>query len=309
MKIYKKTIELGQSAHIKIPVGRLPSSTKISINTFVYRSKNEGPTCLVLGGVHGDEINGVEIVRRAMKEGIFERLTKGSVIAIPLLNVFGFINFSRDLPDGKDVNRSFPGSKTGSLASRVANTVSRRIIPHIDFGMDFHTGGKSLFNHPQIRFSKGHPESEELAKAFAPPCIIANTPIKKSLRLHALNNGKPIIVYEGGESLRIDGFSIARGLKGLKRVLVAKDMLDDQIPEDKSLFFENSFWQRAPRSGVFEWTQSAGCYVRAGEPLGRIGDPYCLESETIYAKRDGYIFGHNNAPVVSIGDALYHIGY
>ena len=309
MKIYKRSIQPGESAQIKIPVGRLPSSTKITINTFVYRSKQEGPTCLILGGVHGDEINGVEIVRRAIQQGIFNKITKGSVIAIPLLNVFGFINFSRDLPDGKDVNRSFPGSKNGSLASRVANTMANRIIPLIDFGIDFHTGGKSLFNYPQIRFSKGHPESEALARAFGPPCIIANTPIKKSLRLHALDQGKPIIVYEGGESLRIDGFSIDRGLKGLQRVLISKGMLPGKNQEQKIQLFENSYWKRAPRSGIFEWTQSAGCYVRAGEPLGKIGDPYGQEMETIYAKKDGFIFGHNNAPVVSIGDALYHIGY
>jgi len=309
MKLFSKTIEPGQNQEIRIPVGRLPSDTSIAIRTFIFRSKKPGPTCLVMGGVHGDEINGVEIVRRAMQEKVFENLTCGSVIAIPLVNVYGFINFSRDLPDGKDVNRSFPGNRMGSLASRVAYTVSKHIIPLIDFGMDFHTGGKSIHNYPQIRFSLGHKESEAMARAFAPPVIVGNKPIPKTMRHHALKHGKPVLVYEGGESLRIDGFSIQRGLSGIKRVLKHKGMLDGKLAEQKSLFFENNYWVRAPRSGIFEWSQAAGSYVRPGEPLGRIGDPYCRDYQVIYAKKRGFIYGHNNAPVVSLGDALYHIAY
>ena len=309
MKVFSKEIEPGEHREIRIPVGRLPSDTSIAIRTFIYRSKKDGPTCLVMGGVHGEEINGVEIVRRAMQEKIFENLNCGAVIAVPLVNVYGFINFSRDLPDGKDVNRSFPGLKVGSLASRVAYTVSKHIIPNIDFGLDFHTGGKSIHNFPQVRFSRDHKESEELAKVFAPPIIIANKPIPKSMRHHALKNGKPVIVYEGGESLRMDGFSIQRGVEGIKRVLIHKGMLDGKNEPVNSLFFENSTWVRAPRSGIFEWSQSAGSFVRPGEPLGRIGDPYCRDHTIVYAKRKGFIYGHNNAPVVSLGDALYHIAY
>lgn len=309
MKIYKKEILPGaQNVEIKIPVGRLPSSTTIAIRTYVWRSKNPGPTCLIMGGVHGDEINGVEIVRQAMKSGMFENLKLGSVIAVPLVNVYGFINFSRDVPDGKDVNRSFPGSSGGSLAGRVAYRVAKEIIPNIDFGLDFHTGGNSLYNYPQVRFSAGDKASEELARLFAPPVIVSSKPIRKSMRSYALTQGKPVLVYEGGESLRMDGLSVQKGLEGIKRVLTAKGMIDGKLTEPQSLFFTKSSWQRAPRSGIFEWTQNAGCFIRKGEPLGRIGDPYCQEYTTVYAKNSGFIFGHNNAPVVSLGDALFNIG-
>ena len=158
--IHKTEISPGEQAVVKIPVGRLPSGNQIRMEANVYRAQKEGPTVLVMAGVHGDEINGVEIVRRALASGLFEQLQSGSVVAIPLVNVYGFINFSRAVPDGKDVNRSFPGSMKGSLASRVARALTKKVLPQIDFTVDYHTGGDSLHNHPQIRYSKGHAESE-----------------------------------------------------------------------------------------------------------------------------------------------------
>ncbi len=204
IKIDGEEIGQGQNAHICLNVSRLPSGTQIHINIHVYRSKNPGPTMLILGGLHGDEVNGVEIVRRIVASSSLNSLQKGSVIAIPLLNVFGFINFSRTVTDGKDVNRSFPGSKMGSLASRVAYMMRNEILPNIDFGIDFHTGGSTINNHPQLRVTRGDERALELAKVFASPIILKNRAIPKSLRLHAHKMGKPILVFEGGESLRMD---------------------------------------------------------------------------------------------------------
>lgn len=304
-----QNIAPGQNEIIKLPVGRLPSDTRIYIQVHVYRSTVEGPTMLVIGGVHGDEINGVEIVRRTIDSGLFENLTRGSVIAIPLLNIYGFIHFSRDLHDGKDVNRSFPGSMKGSLASRVARTLTKKVLPYVDFGVDFHTGGHKHYNYPQIRFSKGDVFSEKLARAFGAPYLIASTPIPKSLRRVALDRGKPIIVYEGGENLRLDDFSIEKGISGVRRLLLSQDMLPFAETADRSLFFRKTTWVRAVRAGIFQWYKPSGHRVYQGEPLGVINDPYGQEEIKILAPKDGYIIGHNNNPVVSQGDALFHIGY
>ncbi len=310
IKISGKEILPGEKEVVRLNVARLPSGTVISIRVHVYRSKNPGPTALVMGGVHGDEINGVEIVRRTIDRKIFEELTAGTVIAIPLLNVYGFINFSRDASDGKDVNRSFPGNMKGSLASRVAATLTKKVLPQVDFGLDFHTGGSSRYNYPQVRFSKTDKKAEELAHQFAAPYLIRKPNIAKTLRKVAYDQKIPIIVYEGGESLRFDGFSIDRGIGGLKRVLHHVGMLADAPKaEGKSIVFNKTTWVRAARSGIFEWTQQSGCKVNIGEPLGAIRDPYGENEVIVKATREGYIIGHNNAPVVSQGDALFHIGY
>lgn len=309
ISINGKDIAPGQNEIVKLSVGRLPPGTRIYIQAHVYRSTIAGPTMLVLGGVHGDEINGVEIVRRAIDTGMFEGLKRGTVIAIPLLNIYGFIHFSRDVPDGKDVNRSFPGNLNGSLASRVARTLAKKILPFVDFGVDFHTGGHKHYNYPQIRYSKDDIIAEKLAKAFGAPYLIASTPIPKSLRKVALDHGKSIIVYEGGENLRLDDFSIAKGLSGIRRLLLSQDMISFAEVAEPTLLFRKTTWVRAQRAGIFQWFKPSGHKAYQGEPLGVVNDPYGQEEVKILAPRDGYIIGHNNNPVVSQGDALFHIGY
>lgn len=301
----------GEETTIKIPVGKLPSDTRIHIFIHVYRSKNPGPIMLALGGVHGDEINGIQVVRQSIEREFYKDLKCGSVIAIPLLNVFGFINFSREVPDGKDINRSFPGNHKGSLASRVARTLTKKILPNVDFAIDFHTGGSSRFNYPQIRYSKTDPLAMQLAHAFAPPYIIQKALIPKSFRRAAKDMGIPVIVYEGGESIRLDGFAISNGLEGLKRVMVAQGMINDQSPAqtERRFLFKRTGWIRAPYSGIFVWARKSGMVVNKGEPLGVLKDPYGMKSVNVNANRDGYIIGHNNASVVNQGDALFHIGF
>jgi len=305
------TIIPGQEVTLRLPVGSLPSGNRINIKGHIYRSLNPGPVMLALGGVHGDEINGIEIVRRAVEEAFFKNLLQGSVIAIPLLNLYGFINYSRDVPDGKDVNRSFPGSLDGSLAARVAFIVTKKILPLADFIIDFHTGGRNHYNYPQTRFTKGDKASEELARIFGAPYILSNAPISHSLRKVAHEAQKPLVVFEGGENQRYDGFSIEHGLKGLKRVMAAKGMIAEELgaPIRKPTVMRRSLWLRAPWSGMFRCHKPAGQRIVEGEPLGSINDPFGTEKIRIYAPRNGHILGHTNAPVVNQGDALFHIGY
>ena len=307
--IQNTTFDPGEQGIAHLTVGRLPSDTRIQINIHVYRSTEPGPTLLVMAGVHGDEINGVEIVRRTIAHGYFEQLQRGSVIAIPLLNVYGFINFSREVPDGKDVNRSFPGNLKGSLASRVARTLTKKVLPLIDFGADFHTGGRNHYNFPQVRYTKNDPKAGELAAQFAAPFTLGKSPLAKSLRKVARDAGKPILVYEGGENQRFDGFSIEKGLAGLRRVLAAQDMIAEKVEPEDTLYFTQTTWIRAARAGLFRWSKRSGHAIRRGEPLGVINDPYGMDEIPVVAPRDGYIVGHNNAPVVSTGDALFHVAY
>lgn len=309
MIINKTEIKPGENTIVKLRVSKLPSGTQIKLKAHVFRSENPGPTLLVAGGVHGDEINGVEIVRRAVDQGIFDDLNCGSVIAIPLVNLYGFINFSRDLPDGKDVNRSFPGSTSGSLASRVAYTITKHIIPIVDFGIDFHTGGASIHNYPQIRVFSEDDRSIELAKLFSPPLILKTGLLPKSFRKECFKKNVPMIVFEGGESLRLDEYSIEEGINGIKRILAHHKMSKNQVSKQKSEIYENHSWLRATTSGIFITEKKTGDYVSKGEVLGYITDPYSANRTEILSKHNGFIFGHDNKPVVNLGKALYHICY
>lgn len=309
--IEKQEILPGEKKIIKLNVGRLPSDTRIDIVAHILRGKEPGPTVLLVGGIHGDEINGVEIVRRTLFEGYFENIKKGTLIVIPLLNVYGFINFSREVPDGKDVNRSFPGSTSGSLASRVARTLTKRILPHVDIALDFHTGGASRYNFPQIRYTKGYPESKALADIFQAPFSIENSLIPHTFRKASKDMGVPAIVFEGGESIRLDGYSISIAQKGILRVLTHYGIIDLDVPNPdyKTVYISKTSWVRAKDAGLFIWSQSSGNYVEKDEPLGMIYDPFGTKSVQIKSKYEGYIIGHNNASVVNQGDALFHIGY
>lgn len=309
MVIAGVSIPKGKNITVDIPIARLPSNTEIDLVAHVFRSKNPGPTLLVLGGIHGDEVNGIEIVKRAERSKMFTNLKAGTVIAVPLLNVYGFLNFSRGLPDGKDVNRSFPGTKNGSLASRVAFTLTKEILPHVDLGLDFHTGGAAVYNYPQARAFRDDPESIKLGEEFGMPLLIKGGLVSKSLRKTANTLGIPMIVFEGGESLRIDEFSIEEGLRGIKRVMVARGMQTGKNKAVKNLLITSNNWIRASRAGLFKCLKVSGEKVMKGDLLGTITGPYGNFESKLKAKKDGIIYGHNNKPVINQGDALFHIGY
>jgi predicted deacylase len=309
LTINNVTIDPGANESISLYVGKLPSGAKISVKTHVYCSKIDGPTVLLLAGLHGDEINGIEILRKSMASGLFDQLLKGNVIVIPILNIYGFVNFSRVVPDGKDVNRSFPGSMTGSLASRMASILTKRVLPLIDFGVDFHTGGDNRFNYPQIRYTKNDLKAVELAQAFASPFLIEKPILSKSLRKTAKEHKIPMIIFEGGEALRLDGFVIETAMKGIRRLLVQQGMLAGDVLPVNFLNFRKTTWIRARQAGIFIWSKRSGSKVVKGEALGSIFDPSATTRVAVIATRDGYILGHNNTPVVHQGDALFNIGY
>ena len=313
----------GERRLLELHVGTLPSGTPIRIRAHVIRAEAPGPCALLLGGVHGDEINGVEIVRRAVCGDLPERLTRGSIVAIPLLNVFGFLNYARYVPDGKDVNRSFPGSAKGSLASRVAHVLTRQVLPDVTFGLDFHTGGRSHFNFPQTRHAADDAASAVLAKAFGAPAQLATNTIPKSLRRTAQRMGVAMLVYEGGENLRLHDPSIHIALTGTEQALAHYGMLDEPrhygggsldtsgnaIALGEPVHFTKHSWLRARRSGLFEWRVGSGHPVREAEVIGYLRDPYGLEESAVKSPRDAFVIGHDNSPVINQGDALFHLAW
>ena len=301
----------GENKSVHIKIDRLPTGTLIDIPVYVFNAKKPGPTLLVQAGLHGDEVNGIEIVRRMLHENYFA-IDKGAVIAVPILNVFGFIHFSRDVPDGKDVNRSFPGAKSGSMASRMAYHYASQILHQIDFAIDLHTGGAQRHNYPQTRFTQDDLKSKELATIFNAPFSFSSRLIKGSFRNAAFRLGKPTIVFEAGESMRFDDFSIQEGIRGIQNVLWYFRMSEKAAPNlgelnDPVLLGERK-WLRAPTAGMFIPEILNGVEVRKGQEMGIVTDTYTKHSKKIKAPFDGFVFSINHQAVVNQGDALFHIG-
>ena len=302
------SIQPGEFKEININIARLPSRTQIDTPIYVYRSMEDGPVLALTAGMHGDEINGMEIVRRIINKG-HHKVKRGTTICMPIINVYGFLNYSREVPDGKDVNRSFPGSKTGSLASRVAYHLTHEIIPFIDVGVDFHTGGAMRTNYPQVRCMMQEPKNVELATAFNAPFTIDAPFRPHSLRQTAAKKGKNIIVFEGGESLRMDFHAIEEGIQGTLRLMKHLKMIDiapDPTEENKIVW--NSAWIRARTAGIFHPHIKAGELIHKNQLVGSITDPFGEFHEDVKSTVSGYVVGLNNNPVVNAGDALLHIG-
>lgn len=301
------SVSSGKNKLLQIEIARLPTGTLIDIPVHVFNAKKAGPTVLLQAGLHGDEINGVETLRRMLENNDFE-IKKGTVIVVPILNVFGFIHFSRDVPDGKDVNRSFPGSRTGSLASRIAYHYTQEILPQIDYGIDLHTGGGQRHNFPQVRFTAEDEKSHQLALMFSAPFMFASNLISGSFRKAAHRLGKPIAVYEAGESMRFDESAIEIGINGVKNVLSGLGMLSNSPEKSKSVQLKSRRWVRAPRAGMFIPEVKNGSRMRKGELLGMVTDTYAKKHKKIKAPFDGYIICINHQAVVNQGDALFHVG-
>lgn len=306
-----ETVYPGKAKFVKITIDRLPTGTIIDIPVYVFNSKKPGPVVLVQAGLHGDEVNGVEIVRRMLQEGSF-KVDAGAVIAVPILNIFGFIHYSRDVPDGKDVNRSFPGTKSGSMASRISYHYLREILPHINVAIDLHTGGGQRHNYPQIRYTKEDEKSASLAKMFNAPFTFTSKLIKGSFRNAAFRLQIPAIVFEAGESMRFDEFSINQGITGILNVfqhlgMVAKDNQED-ISANQSVYLVGRKWLRAPTAGIFVSKVKNGSKVEKGKLLGLVSDTYAKKTKQVKAPFDGYVICLNHQAVVNQGDALVHIG-
>ena len=299
----------GETNRITVNIAKLPSHSPIDISITISRAKKEGPILLLSGGLHGDEINGVETVRRIIDQGL-NIPEAGTVICIPIINIYGFIHFSRSLPDGKDMNRSFPGNKNGSLAARVAHYLMHDIIPMIDYGVDFHTGVADRTNYPQIRCLTKDPVNDGLAKAFHAPFTL-NSPYRpNSFRQASAKLGKKILVFEGGEAGRFDEYAIQEGINGTLRLMNHLGMASRTLipPTHENKFISNSSWVRAKTSGLFQTLVQSGEYVKKNQLVGHITDPFGEFSVMLKAPSDGYVIGLQNDPILHMGDAVMHIG-
>ncbi|SHI52245.1 succinylglutamate desuccinylase/aspartoacylase family protein [Pseudozobellia thermophila] len=305
------TVKPGQNKRVQIAIDRLPTGTLIDIPVYVFNAKKPGPTVLIQAGLHGDEINGIEIVRRLLAEKHLH-VVKGAVIAVPVLNIFGFIHFSRDVPDGKDVNRSFPGTKSGSLASRIAYHYTSEILPHIDMGIDLHTGGGQRHNYPQVRYTEEDPDSAHLAQVFNAPVSFPSSLIKGSFRNTAFKMNKPMVVFEAGESMRFDDYSISEGMRGILNVLGHFKMvppLPQRQPErDTGIRLQNRKWLRAPTAGMFIPKVTNGSEITKGQTIGMVSDTFGRRTKKIKAPFDGLVFCINHQAVINQGEALFHVG-
>lgn len=303
-------IPLGTSKEINFNIAKLHTATKIEAPVIIERSKKPGPTILFTAGLHGDEINGVDIVRQLIARKI-NKPKRGTIICIPILNVFGFLNGSRFFPDGRDLNRSFPGSENGSLASRVAHKLMHEVIPEVDLIIDFHTGGASRFNAAQVRIVDNQPQLDELAKVFGAPFVLYSKHIVKSFRNACFQLGKPVLLYEGGKSSFVNDNISKVGIEGVKRILSHFDMLNSKVksnpPKLETVFVENSKWIRAKKSGMFKAKVAINTKVKIDDILGQITDPYGKLHHTVKSTIDGYIINVNEAALVYQGDALFHV--
>jgi len=308
--ILGQKVALGESATVYFNVAKLHTQNKIDVPVIIERSKKPGPTVLMTAGIHGDEINGVEIVRQIIAKGI-NKPKRGTIICIPVINVFGFIHMDREFPDGRDLNRVFPGGKSGSLASRVAHKLITEIVPHADLIMDFHTGGADRFNSAQIRIKKGEIVLDELAEVFGAPFVYYSKNLNKSFRNTSYKLGIPMLLFEGGKSFNIHPTITNTGVNGAKRVLNHLEMLGSKFkvskPKKSCVFISESKWIRAKYSGMFKASTTINSKVSKGDVIGHITDPYGSFNHFVKAPNDGYIFNINESPLVYQGDAIFHI--
>lgn len=305
-----QNIAPGSVHQIEIPVAKLCTDTDMSMPVYVIRGKKTGPTLFVSAAVHGDELNGIEIIRRLISQKNI-RMLNGTLIAVPMVNIYGVLNQSRYMPDRRDLNRTFPGSPKGSLAGRVANQFLTEIVLQSNYGIDLHTGALHRTNIPQIRADLEDPETRELADAFGVPVLINANLRDGSLRQAAVENGTKILLYEAGEALRFDELSIQAGLKGILNILSHLGMIRKRRRKKvvEPFVATNSAWIRADASGIVRNLKQLGDRVKRGEPLAEIGNPYGDNITVIKAIRGGIIIGKQNIPLVQEGDAMFHVAY
>lgn len=306
-------IKPGTWVQIEMPVAKLYTDTDISMPIQVMRAKKDGPTVFVSAAVHGDELNGIEIIRRLIKLKAL-KLTRGTLILVPMVNVYGVLNQSRYMPDRRDLNRTFPGSAQGSLAGRVADKFLTEIVNHCDYGIDLHTGAIHRSNLPQIRADLDDEVTRGLADVFGVPVLLNSNLRDGSLRQSALESGVRILLYEAGEALRFDELSIRAGVKGVMNVLSHLEMVRKRSGgrAKKALRpyeANNSAWVRASCSGIVRNIKELGDAVQKDDVLAEIGSPFGDIMGSVRAIRSGIIIGKQNIPLVQEGDAMFHIAF
>jgi predicted deacylase len=302
-------VKAGTRSAIDLPITDLSTHTPVTMPVVVVHGRRDGPHLFVCAALHGDEINGVEIIRRLLRLSALKRL-RGTLIAVPVVNVLGFLSQSRYLPDRRDLNRSFPGSAGGSLASRLARLFLDEIVDRSSHGIDLHTGASHRDNFPQIRGNLDDAETARMAQAFGVPVVI-NTGFREgSLREAAAERGVPVIVYEAGEALRFHEPAVRAGVKGVVRVMRELGMLPAKRSaraERRPLIIRSSKWVRAPRSGLLRSVRPLGAPVRKDDVLGVIADPFGQNEVEVVASTDGIVIGKTNLPLVHEGDGLFHV--
>lgn len=303
------TINPGERQIIDVPVAPMYTHDDLSISVQVVRGKRPGPTLFVSGAIHGDEINGVEIIRRVLQHRSLKNVS-GTLIAIPIVNVHGFLNHTRYLPDGRDLNRSFPGSAKGSLTGRVAHTFIKEIVSKCTHGIDLHTGSRHRSNFPQIRADLDDPEAYRMTESFGVPLAIDAKIRDGSLRECAGDAGIPVILYEAGEALRFEEVYIRAGVKGVINVMRRIEML----PRSRSkktvappIVSDQTSWLRAPESGVLRTFVPLGGKVETGQVIAMVADPLGTTETPMLAPTTGMVIGRTNLPLVYEGDATFHI--
>ncbi len=305
-----ETIKPGETRTLALPATQFYTNTPVTIPVHVINGKKPGPRLFVSAAIHGDEINGVEIIRRLLKQSAMQRL-RGTLIAIPVVNVHGFVQQTRYLPDRRDLNRSFPGSSKGSLAARLAHIFMTEIVAKCTHGIDLHTGAIHRANMPQIRANLEDETTLAMARAFSVPVLLNSSTRDGSLREAAAELGIPILLYEAGEALRFDEFSIRAGVRGILRVMREIGMLSRPSRPYKDIvsIASGSSWVRAANSGIVRFLVPLGSQVGKGQSLGVIYDPFGEEETRILSPCDGFVIGRVNNPLIYEGDALFHIAY
>ncbi len=311
LKIAGTSFAPGQSGSVDVPVGYLINHEKITMPVTVHRGRKPGPRLCVCAAVHGDEINGVESIRRLIRMQLLEKL-RGDLIAVPVVNVPAFLARSRYLPDRRDLNRLFPGSTTGSLGARLAHSFVTEIVRKSTHLIDLHTGAVNRANLPQLRISPGRQENLEMAQAFDAPVIIKAPTRPGSLRAYLKRRKISTIMFEGGEALRLDPASVRFALRGVLQVMRHLEMLPaekgKEAPKKKpSVISSNTYWERAPRGGVFTPLIPLGRAVSKGAVLGSVNDPFGNRVTEISCQADGVVIGRTNEAIADEGDAVFHI--
>ncbi len=309
LEINGVVIPPGARETMLIPVSRRYTAAEVSLPVSVIHGRKPGPRLFISAAIHGDEINGVEIIRRLLKRSVLRKL-RGALILVPIVNVYGFIAKMRYLPDRRDLNRCFPGSTTGSLAARLARTFMDEIVAKATHGIDLHTGALHRSNLPQIRVSLDSPGSERLARSFGAPVII-DAPLRPGSLRQAVDALQiPMILYEAGEALRFDELSIRAGLQGVLAVMRDLEMLPAVKTKSRRaepFVAHGTTWVRAPESGILLSPLQLGARIEEGQVLGMISDPLAEEEIPAPAPRAGVLIGRTNLPLVNEGDALFHV--
>lgn len=303
-------INRGERRKVNLSVARLYDFTEMKMPVEVVRGKKDGAVLFVCAAIHGDEINGVEIIRRLLNHPALNTI-RGTLIAVPIVNVFGFNERSRYLPDRRDLNRCFPGSEHGSMGSQLADIFMKEIVEKSTHGIDLHTGAFHRHNLMQIRANLNDEETLRLAKAFGAPVMINASVRDGSLREAAAEQKLPTLLYEAGEALRFDENAIAMGVHGILRVMAHIDMLAPEslkhTPKRKAFVAQSTRWVRAPHGGIFLAQKKLGDFVKKGDVLGHISSPFGDHFTAIESDYAGVIIGMSYLPLSNEGDALFHI--